>query len=207
MERTIGIIFNTLVVFLLSLTSCTSTKLTSVWKDNTHEGYIDTLMVVAVTENSRNRLIFEREFVEELNKTGIKAIASIDVIPPEKAAHEGAILTAAQKREISMIMVTHLIGVKDEEVYHPPKTRTVPRGGYYGRFNSYYPRVYEYVHEPGYYTKHKSVNLETNLYETKTQKLLWSVTSATLDPESVNTIIESLSKVVIKNLRKHNLLH
>ena len=207
MKRTTGIISNLLFVFLLSFTSCTGTKLTSVWKDNTYEGYIDTLMVVAVTENSRNRLIFEREFVEEFNKTGIEAVASIDVIPPEETANENAILTAAQKRGISMIMVTHLIGIEEKEVYHPPKTYTVPSRGYYGRFNSYYPRVYEYVHQPGYYSKHKSVNLETNLYETPTQKLIWSVTSETLDPKSVNTIIESLSKVVIKDLREQKLLN
>lgn len=199
--------FIILFVLLLSLASCTSTKLTSTWKDNTYEGYIDTLIIVAVTENTRNRLIFEREFAEEFSNAGIEAIASIDVIPPEEASNEAAILDEAQKRGISMILVTHLIGVDEKSVYHPPKTRTVSRGGYYGRFHSYYPRVYEYVHEPGYYTKHKSVNLETNLYETRTQKLIWSVTSETLDPESVNTIIEALSKVVIKDLLRNNLLN
>ena len=105
-----------------------------------------------------------------------------------------------------MILVTHLIGVENKEVYHPPKTHAVPSRGYHNRFNSYYPRVYEYVHEPGYYTQHKNVNLETNLYETRTEKLIWSVTSETLDPGSVNSIIESLSNEVIKNLRKNNLL-
>jgi hypothetical protein len=205
MKKTL--IFFILFLLPLSLGSCTSTKLTSTWKDTTYGGSIETLMVVAVTENTRNRLIFEREFVEKFTKTGIKAIASIDVIPPEEASNEDVILAKAQKQRIAMIMVTHLIGVDEKSVYHPPKTRTVSRGGYYGRFHSYYPRVYEYVHEPGYYTKHKSVNLETNLYETKTQKLIWSVTSETLDPESVNTIIKSLSNVVIKDLRKQKLLN
>lgn len=204
MKRIVSL--NTLFALLLSLTSCGGTKLTSTWKDTNYEGTIDKIMVVAVTENTRNRLIFEREFVEEFKKTGVEAIASIDVIPPEEASNEAAILNEARKRGISMILVTHLIGVDEKSVYHPPKTRTVSRGGYHNRFNSYYPRVYEYVHEPGYYTKHKSVNLETNLYEAKTEKLIWSVTSETIDPESVNTIIESLSKEVIKNLRKNKLL-
>ena len=200
------LISSVLLVMLLSLASCGGTKLTSVWKDTTYEGTIDKIMVVAVTENSRNRLVFEREFVEEFKKTGIEATASVDVTPSEEKSNEGVILAEARKRGISMILVTHLIGVDEKSVYHPPKTRTVSRGGYHNRFNSYYPRVYEYVHEPGYYTQHKSVNLETNLYETGTEKLVWSVTSETIDPESVNTIIESLSKEVIKNLRKNKLL-
>ena len=199
-------ILNILFILLLSLTSCGGTKLTSAWKDTSYEGTIDKIMVVAVTENTRNRLIFEREFVEAFKKIGVEAVASVDIIPSEEKSNEGIILTEARKRGIPMILVTHLIGVEDKEIYHPPKTYTAPSRGYYGRFNSYYPRVYEYVHEPGYYTKHESVNLETNLYENKTEKLIWSVTSETLDPESVNKIIESLSKEVIKNLRKNKLL-
>ena len=200
------LISSVLLVMLLSLASCGGTKLTSVWKDTTYEGTIDKIMVVAVTENTRNRLIFERDFVEAFKKTGAEALASLDVTTEEEESNNNAILNEARKRGISMILVTHLIGVDEKSVYHPPKTRTVSRGGYHNRFNSYYPRVYEYVHEPGYYTQHKSVNLETNLYETGTEKLVWSVTSETIDPESVNTIIESLSKEVIKNLRKNKLL-
>jgi hypothetical protein len=180
--------------------------LTSVWKDNTYEGAIDKIMVVAVTENTRNRLIFEREFVEAFKKIGVEAVASVDVTSSEEKSNEAVILAEARKRGISMILVTHLIGVEDKEVYHPPTTQAVPVRGYHNRFNSYYPRVYEYVHEPGYYTQHKNVNLETNLYETRTEKLIWSVTSETIDPKSVNKIIESLSNEVIKNLRKNNLL-
>lgn len=200
-------IFSIFCASIWSLASCGGTKLTSVWKDTTYEGTIDKLMVVAITENTRNRLIFERQFVEEFKKIGIEAIASVDVTPKDSGANDDVILAEARKRDISMILVTHLIGVEDKEVYHPPQTYTVPSRGYYNHFHSYYPRVYEYVHEPGYYTKHKSVNLETNLYETRTQKLIWSVTSETLDPDSVNTIIESLSKVVIKDLRKQKLLN
>ena len=200
------LISNVLLVMLLSLASCSGTKLTSVWKDTNYEGTIDKIMVVAVTENTRNRLIFEREFVEEFKKTGVEAVASVDATTQEEESSNNVILNKAREQGIAMILVTHLIGVEDKEVYHPPKTRTVSHGGYHNRFNSYYPRVYEYVHEPGYYTKHKSVNLETNLYETRAEKLVWSVTSETLDPESVNTIIDSLSKEVIKNLRKNKLL-
>ncbi len=198
--------FSIFCASICSLASCGGTKLTSVWKDTTYGGTIDKIMVVAITENTRNRLVFEREFVEAFRKAGVEATASVDVTPKDSESDEDLILAKTRKRGISMILVTHLIGVQDKEVYHPPQTYTVPSRGYYNHFHSYYPRVYEYVHEPGYYTKHKSVNLETNLYEAKTEKLVWSVTSETIDPESVNTIIESLSKVVIKNLRKNNFL-
>ena len=212
MVLTKRILFCTIYTMVFSITSCTSTKLTSVWRDTTYDGYIESILVVAVTENFRDRLIFESEFAEEFKKVGIEALASVDTTPQDEESTENDILTEARKQKMNTILVTHLISVDKKSVYHPPKTYTASRPAYvaprtyHGRFNTYYPRVYEYVHEPGYYTQHKSVNLETNLYETETEKLLWSVTSETLDPQSVNKIIESLSKVVIKNLQKNKLL-
>jgi hypothetical protein len=199
-------------IMVFSITACTSTKLTSVWKDTTYDGYIESILVVAVTENVRNRLIFESEFVKEFKKVGIEALASVDATPQDEESSENDILTEARKQAVNTILVTHLISVDEKSVYHPPKTYAASRPAYttprtyHGRFHTYYPRVYEYVHEPGYYTQQKSVNLETNLYETETEKLIWSVTSETLDPQSVNKIIESLSTVVIKNLQKNKLL-
>ena len=92
------VFLNTLLVLLLSLTSCGGTKLTSAWKDTSYEGTIDKIMVVAVTENTRNRLIFERDFVEAFKKIGVEAFASVDIVPSEEKSNEGVFLTEARKR-------------------------------------------------------------------------------------------------------------
>ena len=212
MILTKSMLLSSVLVVLFSLTACTSTTLTSVWRDPTYTSYIESIMVVAVTEKTRDRLIFESEFVEEFKKVGVTAIASADVTSTEEEIDENDILAEARQQGVTTILVTHLIGVDEKSVYHPPKTYAAPRPAYIaprpysGRFHTCYPRVYDYVHEPGYYTQHKSVNLESNLYETETEKLIWSVTSETLDPQSVNKVIESLSTVVIKNLHKNKLL-
>jgi len=212
MILTKSMLLSSVLVVLFSLTACTSTTLTSVWRDPAYASYIESIMVVAVTEKTRDRLIFESEFVEEFKKVGVTAVASADVTSTEEEIDENDILAEARQQGVTTILVTHLIGVDEKSVYHPPKTYAAPRPAYVsprpysGRFHTYYPRVYDYVHEPGYYTQHKSVNLESNLYETGTEKLIWSVTSETLDPQSVNKVIESLSTVVIKNLRKNKLL-
>ena len=212
MVLTKRIVLRTLFILVFSFTACSTTKLTSVWRDTTYDGHIERVLVVAVTENVRNRLIFESEFVKEFKKVGIEALASLDATPQNQESSENDILTEARKQGVNTILVTHLISVDEKSVYHPPKTYSTSRPAYgvprtyHGRFHTYYPRVYEYVHEPGYYSQQKSVNLETNLYETETEKLIWSVTSETLDPQSVNKTIESLSTVVIKNLQKNRLL-
>ncbi len=70
----------------------------------------------------------------------------------------------------------------------------------------YYYSVHQYTQTPGYYIDHKYVRLESNLYETKTEKLIWSASSETIDPKSVNELIESLCKKVLKSLKDNNLI-
>ncbi len=52
----------------------------------------------------------------------------------------------------------------------------------------------------------QTVRLATNLYDVKTEKLIWSGKSETLRPDSVNQIIDDVIKVVIKDLQKNKLL-
>ena len=65
----------------LALTACSSTKLTDSWQAPTlHRAQMDNVLVVAITANMTNRILFERGFVEALKNRGIKATASVDVI-------------------------------------------------------------------------------------------------------------------------------
>jgi hypothetical protein len=77
---------------------------------------------------------------------------------------------------------------------------------HYRHLGRAYPGVYGYVHEPGYNVTHKYVRLENNLYEIKTETLIWSSASETINPESANEVIESLCKAVMKSLRANGLI-
>lgn len=193
-------IFCASFAFLLLLASCTTTKLKSVWKDNTYDGYINNIMVVGIFERLEIRKFFEREFVKQFKNLDTKAIASADAIPPEEELNENVILGEARKQGTDMIMVTHLISIDEKSAFHPQRNL--------GGFNSYYHWAYAYVHGPRYYTQGTlTVYLTSNLYETKTEKLIWSGTSKTMDVhESKYNIVKSLSKVVIKSLSDNKLL-
>ena len=194
------IIFCASFFFLLLLVSCTTTKLKSVWKDNTYDGYINNIMVVGIFERRDIRKFFERELVNQFKNHDTEAIASADAIPSEEELRENVILGEARKQGIDMIMVTHLLSIDEKSAFHPQRNL--------GGFNSYYHWAYVYVHGPRYYSQGTlSVYLTSNLYETKTEKLIWSVTSKTMDVrESKYNIVKSLSKVVIKSLGNNKLL-
>lgn len=194
------------VIFFFVLTSCGPTKLTGVWKDSAYTGgYLKSVMVVGVAENLRNRKMFEQFFAEQFQHNGVKAFASSDVISEDKKLDKDTIRGFAEKLGVDAVLVTHLAGVDEKEEYIPSTYNYVP-SPHYHNLGRHYPAVYGSVHEPGYYVTHKYVRLENNLYETRTEKLIWSSASETINPASVNETVESLCKVVMKSLRDHHLL-
>ena len=115
--------------------------------------------------------------------------------------------------DIDAVLVTHLVAVKEEEVYRPSMDYApMYGGGYYGGYGyrgglySYHPHVTTYVQRPGYYTTYESYTIETNLYDVETEELVWSARSNSFAPESVDEVIVDLTKLLIDDLKQNNLI-
>jgi hypothetical protein len=195
------------VAFVLALGACSSTRLTSVWKDAEYQGgTLEEVLVVGIGKSDRDRRMFEETFTQVFAQNNVNAHASSVPLPSEKDLTKEAIKAEAEKLGVEAIFVTHFHGVKTKTVYNPPQYGAYGRPDYYGRFGSYYPMVHGYVHSPGYYTEHEIVELESNLYDLKTEKLIWSAASETVDPGKAQDVIDSLAGKVMDSLRKSKLL-
>ena len=187
-------------VFLI--VACASTELKRTSMDEAYKGKIlSNILVIAVTDNQNTRRSFENKFVVRLKATGVDAVSSADgiPIPGDQKLEKDAILKAVQQFGNDAVIITHLVGVKETEVYNPaPRSYT----GYYG----YYGNVYGQIHGRGYYSTTSIVRLETNLYDAKTEKLIWSGQSETWNPESDKQTIDEVVKEVIRDLQKNKLL-
>jgi hypothetical protein len=188
------------------LAACAGTKFLSVWKDSAYSGGIlQKILIVGVSDKLSNRRIFEDELAGQLKSHGTEAISSATVIPTMKEIDETVIKEAALKLKADAVLITHLEGVSEKTVYHPPVYDYSANPGY-NRFGYYYRSVHQHVYTPGYVATYQYVRLENKLYETATEKLLWAATSETFDPDSVNAVVESLSKIVIKSLKESGLI-
>lgn len=200
-------VFCAAIVLLATLVSCSSsTKLTSVWMDTDYRGgYLKSVMVLGVSADRETRQLFEDRFVRRLEDNGVMAFSSAAVIPPGEELNSQYIVAEAKKHGANAILVTHLTGIEEKPVYHPPMAYASAHP-YYNRFPGYYRGVYGNVHSPGYYTIHTDVKLETNVYDVKTEDLIWSAASKTFNPDSAKELSRSLSKQVLKNMRLHGLV-
>jgi hypothetical protein len=185
----------------LLLTSCASTELTSVWTSQDEAEPVTKILVVGVSDSEHQRRVFEDTFVEKINEAGLAAGAGYHTLDATGNPDPDQVLEKVSALDIDAVLVTHVLGVEEKSIFHPPTIRSVPYR-YYDSFSGYYRTVYDYVHQPGYTTNHVEVRLETNLYDSASHALLWSAQSRKLDPESTEKLISELSTQVIKGLRE-----
>jgi hypothetical protein len=199
------------VIFLLS--SCANTKISQSWVEPNHNKSYNDLLIIGIGESEQTRRAYESNFVEELNRHKIEALASYTLIKSDEEFDRDTVVKAIEGLDIDAVLVTHLVGVDEETVYRSTGGYGsygygggYYRGGHYGGLYSYYPHVNSYVHDPGYYTTHETYTLETNLYDVKSEELIWSARSRTFSPESVDEVIVDLTKLLIKDLEDKKLI-
>jgi len=184
------------------LPACAVTKFHSVTIDDSYTGGpIKKVLIVGVANERRSRLMFERIFAEEFGKRGVEAVASHKVIILPKDLTEKRIVREAGKLGVDAVLVTFVIGVKDKYLtYDPANVQRTTRA----KLN--WNWVNTYASEPITYTKTESVRLSTNIFERKTEKLVWNGISETVQMESVKEVIDSLCEAVLKEIRKKGLI-
>jgi len=195
--------FGYLFSFVFLFISCAGTELTQRQVNEAFRGKpVSNILVIAITGNEDSRRSFEQKFVAQLKSVGVEAISSEDAIPmpANLVMKKETILNAVNQFKNDAVIITHLIHKEEKEVY--------TRGGgqaYVGFYGFYHSRS-SYARDPGYSSTSKTVLLETNLYDVKTEKLIWSGQSKTLSKDSKYQMINDVIEVVINDLQKNNLI-
>ena len=196
--------FGYLFFFGFLIISCAGTELTQKQVNEDYKGKpVSDILVIAITGNEDSRRSFERQFVAQLKSVGVEAISSEEAMPmpADLEMKKETILNAVNKYENDAVIITHLIDKEEKEAC----TRAGDaHRGYYGFYHSRY--TYSYARDPGYSSTSKTVRLETNLYDVKTEKLIWSGQSKTLSKDSKYQIINDVIKFVINDLQNNKLI-
>ncbi len=205
------VIFIFFTVIALLLSSCASTSLVHVWKDEAHLNKIRSVLIIGVTNKQYIKRSFEDEFVSQFKAKGINAVAAFRVLPSNKKLEKEEIRLKAKELNIDTVLVSRLVERKTVETYIPPRVEIVDRGPYFGphhhhNLHNYYRRSFDIVTIPGYTIVEKFIVLETNLYDAKTEEIFWSVLSETSLGEPSNKRITSLVTSLVANLTELEML-
>jgi len=192
--------FGYLFSFVFLIISCSGTELTHTQVDEAYKGKpVSDILVIAITGNEDSRRSYEQKFVAHLESIGVEAISSENAIPmpPNLKMKKETIVNAANQFENDAVIITRLIDKEEKDAY----TRG-GHGGYYG----YYRYRHSWAHSTGYSSTSKTLRLETNLYDVKTEELIWSGQSKTWSKDSKYQIINDVIKVVINDMQNNKLI-
>jgi len=194
-------LFRLLSVALASaiITACAGNPIAE-WQDEHFTGPVDNILIIGASEQPTVRRLFEDSFVKELAAIGINAKPSYKVMTPDQVISRESIEDALAGQAMDAVLVSRLLGVEEVQTYNPPSYYP-----YHRSYHSYYAHAMDYS-SPGYYRKYKVLTLETNLYDTATAKLVWSMQSESIDPSTPKDVIEEQIRLTIKTLGERGLI-
>ena len=187
-----------LTVIAMLLTACATTQLNTVWKDPNYQARPAKILVIGVARNPINRRLFEDEFVSQLKARGTEAIASYTVLPDMQQDDHEAIAAKVKELGADTILITRLVSKKIVQTYVPGTAYFPPP--YYGSWPDYYGYGYNYMYTPGYIAEDEYAVIETNLYEARSDKLVWAASSEAGISDPDLSVIHGYISVMVKNM-------
>jgi hypothetical protein len=177
----------------------------STWKDPSITGtQYKKVLVVGLSSKETVPRTFENEFSTVLSQHGVSAAPSSTTVPPGAEKDQEQMKQVLQAGGYDAVMVTRLVDRTKETTYVPGTSYTP--APYYGGFYSYYYTAYPMVYDPGYLVESEIVQIETNVYDLNTGKLVWSGISEVVDPETTTDEIRHFSHMVGDRMAKEGLI-
>jgi len=213
-------------VALAAFTGCETTTLQNAWKAP-EVGSIKFTKVLVIGVCPVDSL---RQPVEDAMKaqiTAVPAVASYELLPDVKdQVDPKKVAEVIKVGGFDGIVTLRMVALQDEQTFH--EGGYVPTG--YSTFSSYYspgyalspyyrgypgaygagyggygmPMEYEYV--PPSITTDQLMSIETNIYDAKSGKLIWTGLTRTKNPDERHNTIVEVAAVVKAKLREQKLI-
>ena len=198
-------------LIVVSVLAACSPKMTEVWTkyDYTGKEYKKILVVATTKNNGEEGRAFEDAIVRKLNKKGINATNSFNIIPseiPQDGLDEEQIQLKVQEGNYDGILVSWLVDVKTMEV------NLIPNGYYseVGSYRSYINKGYRFEYAPNNTRREKSYVLETKLFDahisSAKESVIWSGQYSITNPESFYHGVSDYATLLVNTLTQTGIL-
>ena len=186
------------ILMLFLLTSCASTKVTGEWKDpNLADKKFEKIMVLGVAKQPKDRKFYEDEFVKQLKAKGVMAVSSHTLISHENMRDKETIVQTIESMGFDGVIISRVGNIHSKQ-----------RDYYNVRMYDYYDSGFAMMspYQAGIRTNTQKFGFESNLYDAKTEKLAFSVSSDTYAQDNIQKRLGSYIRTVINKMRQNKLL-
>ena len=199
------IIIPALIIITALVSGCSSTHITSSWREPDKSVVVEKLnkvLVVALFKDETSRHRAEDQMAGYLSGKGIASYNYLDA--SFNKANEELLRRKIKADGFDGAVTMRLVDVEKEKTYTPGNISLYPQ--YYRFFSGYYHRSWSNYSTPGYYTTTKVYTIETNVYSIKEDRIIWSGLTETTNPDGVKKITEEVAQAVYKKMVKEGFI-
>lgn len=189
---------------LCSLMACSpSTKLVKSWAApgvSITKGSNNKVLVIGMVRDESGRRAVEDQLVKKM----ANAVPSYTLISSDKvqSTSDADLAKIIKDGHFTHVLMMVLADIQDETYYVPGTTSMTYYGGYYG----YYGYGASMYTTPGYYTTDKIYSVETTVYSVNPDELIWTGTTASVNPSSLQRTIDDVADVIAYDMKKSGFL-
>lgn len=186
--------------------SCASTVLVDVWKDPSLPApRLSRMLVIAMRNNPIRRRLWEEAFVAELAQYGVTATPSYSLFP-DAIPDTNQLRDAVTGGSFNGILVTHPLPPVTSTNYVPGYTSTEAHL-VYNPWKKQYFTYYQDVTHPAYVDSTAVFRHEVDVLMPGDQgQMVWTGTSATPEPKTMDGLRHDVAGLVVKTLSKQAII-
>lgn len=188
------------------LAACASTSIQNEWRAQDDTGpALRKVLVIGVAKREDVRRTFEDGFAMALRSRGVDAVSSHTTVLAADPESADKVREAVKATGADGVLMTRLVKV-DRETQTTTIAQPVVMPAHYNMYG-YYPRMWVGAYGPPMTVTYDVATLETRVFRTTTEKLVWVGGTETFAPSSnVRKETEAFSKLIIEALARAKLL-
>lgn len=188
------------------MVGCSSSKLVDIWSDSSFEPpSLNKMLVISVGKNPAQRRIWEDAFSVELARHDVAATPSYRLFP-DAVPDSNQVIQIVRSNGFDGILINRWL---------PSETKTQYLQGYvtkeadtrYDRRTDRFVTYYRDIEHAGYVDSQKVDIRAIDVWTTKNEgQMIWSATSKTPEPNSVQAVRPEIVKLVVSELTRQGII-
>ncbi|HEU0111489.1 MAG TPA: hypothetical protein VFQ73_11465 [Flavisolibacter sp.] len=199
------------LVLAILLSGCATTSIISTWKaPDAAPSYYKKIVVVGIISEADRTIRENMEFhlAEDLQAVGYHALSAYQQYGPKafEGMDEKQVTDKLAADSVEAVLTVVLLDKQKERYYVPGRVVYSPYTIYQNRFWGYYRSIYNRIETPGYYEERTKYFWESNFFDLKNHRLIYSVQTQSFDSELTNSLAHEYGQNIVKSLNGQGLL-
>ena len=191
-----------LLTIALLFSGCATNRITSSWRNEEIQftGLKETLVVSQINEPNARRE-FEDALAREIRVNGIHAVTGYSLHPNFLNHTKEALLDLVHTAKTDTVLICSIKSVESETIIQP--SLDTPES--YFEDDRSLPGFYE-LNEPVTPVVRTKIQLAINLYDVKSEKLIWKSTALLEDPTRSPATMSKVAKLVVTRMKNDGVI-